>query len=140
VDDAPPHRPRDVVAELYRRFEAGRLAETFELMSPDVLLEEPGDPDVLPWAGRFRGHPGLERFYAALSTGLSSIEIDPDSLELVPLDERRVLALGTERGVAEATGAPYESRSAWVWTVEDGRITHLRAFHDTAAMAAAIQV
>ncbi len=138
-DETPQPTPRDVVAELYRLFSAGRLEETFKLMDPDVVLIEPGDPDIIPWAGEFRGHDGLRRFYDGLGEGLSHIEIDPDSLRLIPIGGNRVLALGTERGTAARTGRQYETRSAWIWTVRQGRISHLIAFHDTAAMAAAMR-
>ena len=138
-DEPPSSVPTQVVTELYRLFAQGRLDETFDLMSEDVVLREPGDPELLPWAGVFRGHDGLRRFYDGLGAGLSRIEIDADSLELTPLDERRVLAVGTERGTAAATGRVYQTRSAWIWTVEAGRITGLVAFHDTAAMAEAMR-
>ncbi|NNM34882.1 MAG: SnoaL-like domain-containing protein [Gemmatimonadetes bacterium] len=129
--------PLRIVAELYRLFAEGELAQTFDLMHVDVTLIEPGDPQCLPWAGTFRGHAGLHSFYDALGSSLSSIEIDADSLKLLPMDAGQVLALGTERGVSSATGKSYETHSAWLWTVEDGLIRHLRAFHDTAAMAGA---
>ena len=106
-------------------------------MHADVILDEPGDPDVLPWAGTFHGHEGLRRFYDRLGAGLREIEIDPESLELIPVGVDQVLALGTERGVFASTGQPYVTKSAWLWTVRDGRIAALRAFHDTAAMVEA---
>jgi ketosteroid isomerase-like protein len=138
-EDRGAPAPSDVIGELYRLFGEGRVAETFPLMDPEVVLHEPGDPEVLPWAGEFRGHEGVQRFYDGLARGLSRIEIDPDSLELAEIFDGRVLVLGTERGVASDTGRGYETRSAWIWTVRDGRITHLQAFHDTAAMAAAFR-
>lgn len=126
--------PTAVVASLYDLFGRGQVDETFDLMHPEVVLHEPGDPALLPWAGVHRGHEGLRRFYAGLAEGLSEITIDADTLEIHAVGEDRVLALGTERGVSASTGKPYETESAWLWTVRDGRITELRAFHDTAAM------
>lgn len=126
--------PIDVVTKLYRLFGEGRLDETFELMHTDVVLREPGDPEVLPWAGTHEGHDGLRRFYGGLGEGLTEIAIDPESLQLCRAGDGGVLALGRERGVSSATGRAYETESAWLWTVRDGRISELRAFHDTAAM------
>lgn len=127
-----------VITELYRLFGEGRLDETFALMDPRVRLEEPGDRDVLPWGGEFRGHAGLRTFYDALARGLSHIEIDPDTLEVVDIGDGRVLALATERGTSARTGRGYETRSAWIWRVRDGRVVEMQAFHDTGAMAAAM--
>lgn len=129
----------EVVETLYRLFGEGRVEDTFELMDPGVILNEPGDPELLPWAGEFRGLDGLRRFYEGLGSGLSSIEIDPDSLQLLPVGEDKVLAMGTERGTAAATGRAYVTKSAWIWTVRHGRIHGLQAFHDTAAMERALR-
>ena len=81
---------------------------------------------------------GLSRFYEALGTALDTIEIDPASLVLSPVGTSQVLALGTERATSAGTGRAYETDSAWLWTLEGGRITGLTAYHDTAAMAAAL--
>lgn len=131
--------PLDVIAILYELFGQGRLDETFDLMDPEVRLVEPGDPDVVPWAGEFHGHDGLRRFYDGLATGLSSISIDPETLRLEPIGDDRVLALGTERGTSARTGESYITQSAWVWTVRDGRVAQLRAYHDTEAMTRALR-
>ncbi len=137
--DAKKGSPLEVVGTLYRLFGEGRLDDTFDLMSPDVVLKEPGDPELVPWAGDFVGHEGVRRFYGGLASGLSQIEIDPASLELLPVGTDQVLALGTERGTSSATGKSYETRSAWLWTVKRGRISGLQAFHDTAAMEGAMR-
>lgn len=129
--------PVETIQRLYRLFGEGRLEETFDLMHPDVRLHEPGDPERLPWAGTFEGHVGLRRFYDALGSSLSAIEIDPSTLELLAVGPDQVLAIGTERGVSSASGRSYSSRSAWLWTVEAGQIRSLQAFHDTAAMTEA---
>lgn len=128
----------DVIDQLYRLFGEGRLDETLALMDPEVRLQEPGDRSVLPWAGEFVGHSGVIEFYASLGRGLSTIEIDGASLRLLGIGDDQVLTLGTERGTSAETGRTYVSRSAWLWTVQEGRITELQAFHDTAAMLAAM--
>ena len=139
MSTSPNADPVRTVAELYRMFGEGRLEETFALMHPDVTLTEPGDPDVLPWAGHFQGHEGLRRFYEGLTGSLSEIEIDPDTLRLGRVDSDQVLATATERGTSARTGRSYETRSAWVWTVEAGLIRSLTAYHDTAAMIEALR-
>ena len=130
--------PVAIVEDLYRLFGEGRLEETFDLMSEDVRLFEPGDDRIIPWAGEFRGHEGLRCFYRALGDALSEIEIVAESLRFLRVGEERVLALGTERGVVAGTGKAYVTDSAWLWETRDGRITRLAAYHDTAAMAEAL--
>lgn len=131
--------PVEVVEELYRLFGEGKLEETLELMHPDVVLSEPGDVAVVPWAGEFHGHEGVRRFYQALADALTEVEILPDSLRLLGVGDRAVMAMGTERGVASATGKTYLTNSAWFWEFTDGRISRLFAFHDTAAMVEALR-
>ena len=131
-------REIEVIQELFRLFGDGRLNDTLELMDPEVILREPGDASVVPWAGEFRGHKGVQAFYAGLAAGLSTVDIDPDSLQFMNVDGGRVLTLGTERGTAKGTGQSYVTESAWLWTVVEGRITELSAFHDTAAMSRAL--
>ena len=134
-----PRNRLEVVASLYAWFGEGRLEETFECMHPEVVLHEPGDPAVLPWAGTHVGHEGVRTFYEGLYHGLSQIAIDADTLVLREVGDAQVLALATERGVSSKTGRSYETRSAWLWTLRDGRISELRAFHDTAAMCRAFE-
>jgi len=131
--------PLEIVSSLYALFADGRLEETFDLMHSDVVLYEPGDPSIVPWAGTHVGHAGLNNFYEGLGTALSEITIDEESLDLTSMGPNRVLAVGTERGVSSKTGRSYETCSAWLWTVREGRIAELRAFHDTAAMSKALQ-
>jgi ketosteroid isomerase-like protein len=138
MSTSPNDDPVRVVADLYRLFGEGRLEETFELIHPEVTLVEPGDPAVVPWAGQVHGHEGVRRFYEGLGGALSEIEIDPESLTLEPMPADRVLATGAERGTVARTGRSYETRSAWIWTVVDGRISGLIAYHDTAAMVEAL--
>lgn len=136
TDTPSPTSPVDVVRTLYERFGEGDLEATFPLMHDDVELNEPGDPSVLPWAGTFIGHDGLRRFYGSLADGLSSIAIDPASLQLYLIGDDAVLVLGTERGESKS-GGTYVSHSAWVWQTSVGKISRMTAYHDTAAMAAA---
>jgi ketosteroid isomerase-like protein len=133
-----PRDPIEVVRTLYDLFSSGRLDETYAIMASDVVLFEPGDPGLLPWAGRFEGHEGLRRFYGGLAEGLTEIAIDPTSLSIQRISDTEVLATGIERATARRTSKTYETHSAWVWTVQNGRVTHLRAYHDTAAMALAL--
>jgi len=130
--------PTSIVQRLYELFGAGRIDDTYALMSDGVVLHEPGDPASIPWAGEFRGHAGLKRFYDGLASGLTSIEIDEGSLKFLEVEGNRVLVLGYERGVSARTGRTYTTSSAWLWEVHGGQITGLVAFHDTAAMLAAM--
>lgn len=131
--------PVELVRKLFDLFGDGLLDQTFALMSPDVVLVEPGDPARLPWAGVFHGHEGLQRFYDGLSAGLSEITIEKQGLRILRVDDATVLVLGTERAVSATTHRAYSSSSAWLWELRHGKICRLTAFHDTGAMENAMR-
>jgi ketosteroid isomerase-like protein len=50
----------------------------------------------------------------------------------------RMVVLGRMRGRAKASGREYEVGFVHVWTMTDGVASRLRAYHDTAAIMAAL--
>ncbi|WET78038.1 nuclear transport factor 2 family protein [Amycolatopsis sp. QT-25] len=99
--------------------------------SPDVVLHQ---ADALPYGGIWRGHEGLERFFAIMS---DTWEIF-DMMEQSFLSETSPLVVLTRVHVrARATGRELNSPILQTITVEDGRVTEVRPFYwDTAAIAA----
>ena len=146
LHDLPSHL-REVIAEAAASVGQKRPAR-FALLELEARSLERGARDRLwdrlaeldlpfpPVAGRLVVNVVDEQ---SGSIERTEIAIDPASLELYPVAESSVLALGTERGTAAATGGRYETASAWLWTLRDGRIVGMRAFHDTAAMYRAFE-
>lgn len=126
-----------IVREMYNHFLKGDQEATYVYVSADLAWIEPGPPEVLPWAGTYLGIEGFKEFNVRLSQALSSVVMK--DLEFIGLGADRVLVLGTEQGVVASTGSPYETHSAWIWTVKRGKVVHMRAIHDTYAMVLAVQ-
>ena len=100
--------------------------------SPAVVLRQ---ADSLPYGGIWRGHEGMERFFAAMSDAWDVFDMVEQSF----LSETSPLVVLTHvHARARATGRELDFPILQTITVEDGRITEVRPFYwDTAAIAAA---
>ncbi len=129
--------PLEVVQNIYQRFTSGDTQGTFDLVSEEYEMFEPGPTSTLPWAGNFSGLPGFKAFNRRLSESLTNMSIA--ELKFRSLGEGRVMVTGVERATSIATGRQYVSSSLWIWEVQNGLIVSMRAYHDTEAMASALR-
>jgi uncharacterized protein len=100
--------------------------------APNVVLNQ---ADSMPYGGSWRGHEGMERFFAAMSQTWEAFEM----VEQEFLTETSPLVVLTQvRARARATGRELRFPILQTITVEDGRISEVRPFYwDTAAIAQA---
>ena len=89
-----------------------------------------------PLAGTYRGHAGLADL---LETASKSIETSTEPREFVAQGDR-VLVVGFARGKIKATNKTFEDDWIFAITVRDGRLTNIREYIDTQALARAAQV
>ncbi len=61
--------PKDVVEQFMARIGAGDIDGAIEMHADDIVVDFPGLPDELPWAGRWEGTK--RRSGTALSAGRS---------------------------------------------------------------------
>lgn len=82
------------------------------------------------------GVEGLEMFVEAIEQDFSEFRYDADEVEEIGDD--RVLVIGRIFARARATGMPLSGEFGHVWTVRDGRASHVEARrdHDEARRAA----
>jgi ketosteroid isomerase-like protein len=109
---------------------------SFDLLAPffatDVVLHQ---ANSLPYGGTWRGHDGMEQFFAAMSRTWSEFEMI-DQQFLATADPAVVLT--HVRARARATGKRVEFPILQTIRVVDGCIAEVRPFYwDTAAIAAA---
>ncbi len=94
-------------------------------------------PETLPWSrGDYHGRDEVAGYFAALSEALEDVGVEPDDLLTCG---KNVVGLGIYRGRSRATGRSFAARFAHVLTVRDGRITVMRGYEDTAAIAATFE-
>ena len=107
----------------------GPLAPFF---APDVVLHQ---AESLPYGGIWRGHDGMERFFAAMSQAWEEFEIVEQ--EFLSTSGTAVV-LTQVHARARATGRELDFPILQTIRVDDGRITEVRPFYwDTAEIAAA---
>ena len=121
---------KDFFAAIGRGDREGLLA----LVAEDIEWIIPGEG--WPLAGTHRGHAGLTNL---LQTASKSIETSTEPREFVAQGDR-VLVVGFARGKIKATNKTFED--AWIFaiTVRDGRLTNIREYIDTQALARASQI
>jgi ketosteroid isomerase-like protein len=118
---------KDFFAALGRGDREGVLA----LVAEDIEWIIPGED--WPLAGTRNGHAGLVDL---LETASKSIETSTELREFVAQGDR-VLAVGFARGKIKATNKTFEDDWIFAITVRDGRLTSIREYVDTQALARA---
>ena len=104
------------------------------LSAEDIEWIIPGED--WPLAGTRHGHAGLADL---LETASKSIETSTEPREFVAQGDR-VLVVGFAKGRIKATNKTFEDDWIFAITVRDGRLTNIREYVDTQALARAAQM
>ena len=121
---------KDFFAAMGRGDKQGLLA----LSAEDIEWIIPGKD--WPLAGTHRGHAGLED----LLQKASEMEISsPKPPEFVAQGDR-VLVVGFAKGKIKATNKTFEDDWVFAITVRDGKLTNIREYIDTQALARASEM
>ena len=118
---------KDFFAAIGRGDKEGLLA----LIAEDIEWIIPGED--WPLAGTHRGHAGLADL---LQTASKSIETSTEPREFVAQGDR-VLVVGFAKGKIKATNKTFEDHFVFAITVRDGKLTNIREYIDTQALARA---
>ena len=118
---------KDFFAAIGRGDKEGLLA----LVAEDIEWIIPGED--WPLAGTHRGHAGLADL---LQTASKSIETSTEPREFVAQGDR-VLVVGFAKGKIKATNKTFEDDWIFAITVRGGRLTSIREYIDTQALARA---
>ena len=116
---------KDFFAAIGRGDKEGLLA----LIAEDIEWIIPGED--WPLAGTHRGHAGLADL---LQTASKSIETSTEPREFVAQGDR-VLVVGFAKGKIKATNKTFEDDWIFAITVRGGRLTSIREYIDTQALA-----
>lgn len=121
---------KDFFAAIGRGDGVGLLA----LVAEDIEWIIPGKD--WPLAGTHRGHAGLAELLEAASR---TIETFTEPREFIAQGDR-VLVVGFARGKIKATDKIFEDHFVFAITVRDGRLSSIREYVDTQALARATQM
>ncbi|MFM0318819.1 nuclear transport factor 2 family protein [Paraburkholderia nemoris] len=120
---------KDFFAAIGRGDRKGLLA----LAAEDIEWIIPGED--WPLAGTRRGHAGLADL---LETASKSIETSTEPREFIAQGDR-VVVVGFAKGTIKATNKTFEDNWIFAITVRDGKLTSIREYIDTQALARASQ-
>jgi ketosteroid isomerase-like protein len=125
------------IVELIQARQGGILEELerHDLIADDIEWWAAGPPDLLPWAGTFRGQEGIRRWFEALRGAVEYDRFEP--LQLIA-QEDSVVEVIRGAGHARATGRRYESDIVRIWTIRDGKVVRVRSFYDTHTYVSAL--
>jgi ketosteroid isomerase-like protein len=122
---------KDFFTALGRRDKQGLLA----LSAEDIEWIIPGED--WPLAGTHRGHAGLA---AVLRKANETVETSyPEPPEFIAQGDR-VLVVGFARGRIKATSRTFEDNWVFAITVRNGKVTKIREYIDTQALARASEM
>ncbi|MER8997429.1 nuclear transport factor 2 family protein [Mesorhizobium australicum] len=122
------------VKDFFAAIGRGDRKSLLALVAEDIEWIIPGED--WPLAGTYRGHAGLANL---LETASKSIETSTEPREFIALGDR-VLVVGSARGRIKATKKTFEDDWIFAITVRDGRLTNIREYVDTQALARASQM
>ena len=104
------------------------------LSAEDIEWIIPGED--WPLAGTHRGHAGLENL---LQKASETVETSTEPSEYVAQGDR-VLVVGVATGKIKATNKPFKDDWVFDITVRDGKVTNIREYIDTQALARASEM
>ncbi|WP_034302659.1 nuclear transport factor 2 family protein [Herbaspirillum sp. RV1423] len=120
-----------IVKGLFAATGCGDLQGVLALTADDVEWVIPGE---WPLAGTHRGHAGLADFFQKAADMVETSISTP--LEFIAQADR-VLIVGLSTGKIKATNKAFEEHFVFAMTVRDGKVTHIREYIDTLALARA---
>jgi uncharacterized protein len=121
-----------VVKDFFAAIGSYNEHDLLALVSEDIEWIIPGDG--WPLAGTHRGHAGLA---AVLKKASDEVEMTyPEPPEFVAQGDR-VLVVGVATGKIKATNKPFKDNWVFDITVRNGKVTKIREYIDTQALARA---
>ena len=122
-----------IVKDFFAAIGSYNKQDLLALVAEDIEWIIPGED--WPLAGTHRGHAELA---AVLQKASDEVEMThPEPPEFVAQGDR-VLVVGVATGKIKATNKPFKDDWVFDMTVRDGKVTKIREYIDTQALARAI--
>jgi ketosteroid isomerase-like protein len=128
------NNPVQTVKDFFAAIGRGDLRRLLALCAEDIEWIIPGEG--WPLAGTYRGHAGLADL---LQKASETLETSTEPREFVAQGDR-VLVLGFARGRIIATNRTFEDDWVFAITVRSGKLTNIREYIDTQALARASEM
>jgi uncharacterized protein len=123
-----------IVKDFFAAMGSGDKQGLLALSAEDIEWLIPGED--WPLAGTHRGHAALEDL---LQKASETVETSTEPSEYVAQGDR-VLVVGVATGKIKATNKPFKDDWVFDITVRDGKVTNIREYIDTQALARASEM
>ena len=121
-----------IVKDFFAAIGAYNKHDLLVLVAADIEWIIPGEG--WPMAGTYRGHAGMENL---LQKANETVETSyPEPPELIAQGDR-VLVVGFATGRIKATNKAFEDHWVFAITIRNGKVTNIREYVDTQALARA---
>ncbi len=123
-----------IVKNIYAGFAAGDMEAVLKDMSETIVWMHPGDPEQIPFAGKFEGKAGVSRFFEIV---FEQIDVVEQNIKSYMDGDDSVIVVGYEHMRVKNTGREYKSNWIHMYKLADGKIVAFEEFIDTAALVSA---
>ena len=124
-----------IVKDAFAAIGRGDMQGLLALSAEDIEWIIPGED--WPLAGTRRGHAGLADLFQTQSESMETTFMEPR--EFVAQGDR-VFVVGFARGRVKATNKTWEDDWVFAMTVRNGKLTSIREYIDTQALARASEM
>jgi len=112
------------------------VAATVEFLADDFVLEN-YLPEHIPFGGRYVGAEGFIQYLTEIAGG---IDMGPLQMDEWCANGNTVVARGVEDSLVRSTSKKYSMVYVhWLTFNDDGQLTNMREYNDTAAMGSAFK-
>lgn len=123
------------VQGIFEAFGRGDIPGLLDMVTDDVQWIVSG-PDTVPYFGERRGRAGVTDFFVQLGSNVEFQRFEPQ--EFVAQGDK-VAVTGSERGLVKTTGRSFDNDWAMLFTVGGGKVSRLRIYENSAAIAEAFR-
>ena len=120
------------VQAAYAAFQRGDIPALLQSFTEDVEWDTPGSSEIIPYAGKKRGHDEVRQFFAALGKAEEITHFEPQ--EFIAQGDK-VVVVGNYKGRVHATNRQYDIDWLHVFTVRGDKLSSFREYLDTAALS-----
>lgn len=112
-------KPVEIVGKLFEAFGKQDFEGVRVLLDPKVEWVVTGDPEIIPWAGTFKGPDAVLKLMSNNSGSTENLKI---TTKWTVDDDQRVIMLINEQATVGGTGEFYEVDSVHIYTVKDDKV------------------
>ena len=122
-----------LIQQIFACFGQGDVPGILSKLADDVRWQAT-PADNVPWTGARQGHAGALDFFSALGASEDILQFEP--CDFIAQGDKVVVNV-QYKARAKATGREYTSNLIQIWTVQQGKVTNVDEYHNTAAAARA---